>query len=171
MKKKFSILKVIAVLSVTSFLGFASHSVLGADGKTIPGTNCVDLNNQNEISYRPEGYMKNLVVDSDDNEAGSNFVVCPIVRDVTRARSNHFKRPVRIQLETFHSTEPGCFLHSRTRKGDAGIIKSTNNGALPNGFSTLKIEQPVKSFHWGTMNIMCNLKVGDRLHGYSYLER
>jgi hypothetical protein len=110
--------------------------------------------------------MQNDVVVGD----GSNFVSCPIIRDSVIGKRDHFKRPVRVQLEPGFNNFTDCQLHSRTREGDAGNFQIAGNFVASAGFVTHTFALPVASCTWGTMNLMCNMKFDDKLHGYNYVE-
>jgi hypothetical protein len=162
MKNKLSFLKALALLSATGFLGAISNSAIAEDGKAIPGTNCVDQSNQNDVSYATfNGYLANDV-------NGYNRVQCPVVRDTMAARSNHFNF-VRVQLQKFKTTSTTCFLDSRSRAGNTGSFRS--GSASGTGYRTVNIAQPIQSFYYGAMNISCGLQDDDRLHGYNYSEK
>ncbi len=162
MKKQFSLLKTLALLSATGFLGIASHSVFAGDAKSLPGTNCIDASDQSEVSYSINGYLRNDV-------NGINRVVCPIVRDVMSGKNDHFVRSVRVKLRKFLATSTSCDLDSRSENGNTGVFKT---GAVSGiGYRTVHIAQPVKSFSWGAMNLTCRLKDDDQVHDYNYWER
>lgn len=163
MKTQYLPLKKLALLSTVFFLGFSSEIVLAEDGKTIPGTGCVDQSNQNDVSYHSfYGYLTNDV-------NGLNRVQCPVVREVMAGKSNHFHF-VRVQLQKFsNSPSTTCYLDSRSQAGNTGSFRS--GSASGNGYRTLSIGQPIQSYSWGAMNISCGLQNDDRLHGYNYNER
>ena len=157
-----SLLKTLALLSVTVFLGITSNSVLAVDGKSIPGTNCVDQSNQDDVSYATFfGYLMNDV-------NGFNRVLCPVIRDTMAAKASHFNF-VRVQLQKSYNTTTVCYLDSRTRAGNAGSFRSGSIAGT--GYRTVSISQPIKSYYYAPMNISCGLQKGDRIHGYNYEEK
>jgi len=162
MRNKFAFLRTLALLSSVGFLSAMSNSAMAVDGKSIPGTNCIDQSNQNDVSYHAfYGYLTNDV-------NGNNRVQCPVVRDTMAARNNHFNF-VRVQLRKFNSTSTHCSLDSRNRTGSTGSFRNGSVGGT--GYKTLSISQPIQSYYYGPMNISCGLQDNDQLHGYNYEER
>ena len=154
-------IKSLKCLIVASIVGISSQSALAYDDKSIPGTNCVEASNQDNVSY-PRGHLKNDV-------NGPIVIFCPIVRDNMSALSQHFHNTVKIRFYKRSSRQSTCILSSSNYSG------STSNNYIGSvsgtGYQSIYIPKTIRSYTSGLMNISCFLNAGDELVGINYSER
>ena len=115
MKEQFKLLVLTSIIGISTIV---NNPTLAGDAKSIPGTNCRDTNNQNDVSYTFRGALINDLTVEGYYEG--NVVKCPIIRDNMTAQNPHFVNDVKIQIYKRNTSFTTCALTSTTWNGRTG---------------------------------------------------